>query len=112
MDTGFEHLMKKWEGFKDGHVRVVEPSIFNWFEVYGLLVIKEYCDSGEDTKLTYEVKENGITVEITAEQLLLCELDTEMLRVLQIAATTFIDSNDDGTVNMKLWFRGWKWEDK
>lgn len=111
LDEGFQRLLKKWEQYEDTHIKIIDTSIFNWFRCYGLKVIKSYCD-GEDIKFTYDIADDGITVEITSKTLLLSEWDTEMLRVFQIAATTFIKANSDGTVTMNLWFRGWKWKDK
>lgn len=111
MDEGFQGFMKRWEKYEDTHTKIIDVNIYNWFRCYGLEVIKDYCDD-EDIKLEYKIEKDGITVEITSSTLLLSEFDTEMYHVLQIAAATFITANDDKTVTMSLWFRGWKWKEK
>lgn len=113
MDRGFEKLMHQIGEWEENNIKVIDKSIFNWFEAYGLSVIKSFCDDGE-TKLEYKINEDCISVDITSKILMLTEMksDSEMWRVLQIASTVSIEANEDQTVTMNLWFRGWNWIEK
>jgi len=108
MDEGYKKFLKKWNEYEKTHIKSIDTSVYYWFKTYALKVFLDYCD-GENIKLEYEIKEDGITVDLTSEFFLLEELDTEMLHLLKIAAVTFIEVNKAGTVTISLWFRGWKW---
>lgn len=110
MGDGFNRLMEKWEKFEQEHTKVRNDGIFKWFDEQGLWLLQEYCK--KCAELTYSVTESGIDVTIiTKELLLLTDLDTELLKILNLTATCGIKVAG-GQLQISLWFRGWKWLEK
>lgn len=112
MNEDSEKFIKRWRQYKESHIKSIDTNMFHWFQSFGLPAIKEFCDTDQSIEWNYKIIENGITVDITSSSLLLSELDTDMLQVMQSTDTTFIESNKNGTFTITLWFRGWKWSKK
>lgn len=107
----YDRLMEKQKAFEETHVRVRDDDMFKWFEQEGLIILKSYTDRA--TKLAFEVDETGITVNIITTNLVLLPADeTGLMEVLNRAATCFVNINSEGKLEIKLWFRGWKWLEK
>lgn len=107
----YTRLMEKQRVFEETHVRVKDEEMFSWFEQEGLILLKLCTDKA--TNLACEVDDTGITVHIITKSLVLLPAEEEgLMEVLNKAATCFVDVNSEGKLEIKLWFRGWKWLEK
>lgn len=104
----YEKLMKKYEAYEATHVKVRDNDMFRWFKQEGLVILRPYVDFG--TKMDYEIDDDGITVKIITKTLvLLPEEEKGLMNVLSRASACFVDSREDGKLEIKLLYRGWKW---
>ncbi len=107
----FDKILAKYEAFEATHTQVKDDDIFIWWEKKGLPTLKLYMDM--TTTMTYEVDNSGITVEIIARRLILLpEEEKDLMDVLSRASTCFVEVLEHKKLQIKLWFRGWKWIDK
>ena len=107
----FEKLMEKQAEYEAGHEKVKDERIFKWFKEEGLEILKYYCDLTSELK--YEIAENGITVVITTKELLMLpDGERWLMDVVSKAGAVYIKPISEGKMEIKLWFRGWKWIEK
>jgi len=107
----FDRLMAKLEAFEATHTQVKDDNIFTWWEKEGLPTLKLYMDI--TTKMEYGIDNTGITVEIITKRLvLLPDEERGLMNILSKASTCFVDVLDSGKLQIRLWFRGWKWLEK
>lgn len=104
----YEKLMKKQEEFEAGHIKVRNDVMFRWFEEEGLEILKDYCDIATD--FDYEVADSGITVKIITKELLMLPAGEKwLMEVIARAGAVYIKPLSEKKIEIKLWFRGWKW---
>ena len=85
--------------------------MYLWFEKYGLKFLEERC--GEGATITYSTDENGINVKIRLKKILILpDYDQELFRLMRKAGICSVKAEDQGWMEIKLWFRGWIWVKK
>lgn len=111
LGDGFERLLEKWERFEQGHTKVRNDDMYDWFNKQGLCLLQGYCKN--NAKLEYVISESGISVKIiTTELLLMTDLDMALLKVLYLSSTCNIKTVEEKKLEISLWFRGWEWQEK
>lgn len=106
-DRMFRRLMEQKEEHDRVYTRVKDEEMFTWFHCEALPILKRYA--GFTSKLSYEEKENGITVTFIAKELLLLpDMESYLMEILARCSRCSIDPTEDRKLSISLWFRGWK----
>lgn len=107
----FQNLQKRWEAFKATHKMLIDTSVYELFDSFVMLTIKNYCERNECITFQSAITEEGASVTIKSKRLLFDDEDSEILKLLLLASLVEIQSDGD-LISMELWYRSWNWKEK
>lgn len=113
MRDDFGECVRKMDEFKATHNKIVDTSVYTWFNEWALPALKVYIFSTKG-EIDYDIGESMISVRVKfkeKEVLLCCPYD-DILEMLKLASSTWITLDDDNMIVLEMTFNTFHWEEK
>lgn len=109
----FGECVRKMDEFRATHKKIVDTSVYTWFNEWALPVLKIYIFSTKG-EIDYDIGESMISVRVKfkEKEVLLCSPYDDILEMLKLASSTWITLDKDNMIVLEMTFNTFHWEEK